>query len=103
MLLNESFCQNSTFCGPSYCNLVCSVLCGVMKPHINQVGYVLRSDLTLETDPARQHLNLGPLEVSCVRYGLFGGIFGCFCELVVLLVVSQGHSNAHNHIWIIMS
>ena len=43
------------------------------KPHINQVGYFLKSIWTLETDPARQNLNLWPLEVSFVRYGTFLG------------------------------
>ena len=46
---------------------------GVIKPHINQVGYFVRSILTLETDPARQNLNLGPLEVLFLRYGILGG------------------------------
>ena len=69
MPLNEPFCQKSTFVSPFYCNFVLSVLCGVIEPHINQVGYFPKSFLTLGTDPTRQNLNLGPLEVSFLRYG----------------------------------
>ena len=79
MPFNESFCQKTTFVSPFCCNFVLSVLCGVIEPHINQVGYFPMSILTLGTDPTRQNFNLGPLEVSLLPYGtVLGHILAFF-------------------------
>ena len=52
----------------------------------------------METDPARQNLNLGPLEVSFVGYGNFGGhVLAVFVSWLCHEVIAM-HTNVFGYV-----